>query len=183
MNALAWSDASMVLLQVASADGWTIAVAISSLATAIFTGWALLQRRAERPLPIWIARRSPDATPSHLAGSVATMRVRVTNVGDGDAFAVNCEARNASIDEELPVQVSADPRVAPGEYIDVFVFVHCDEPDGTFDAHGCPIPYAPTPANFGNAEIVLTWTHPPRRKKVRSESWRLETLESSPAIR
>lgn len=151
---------------------WGIIAGITTAATALFTGYAILQRAMEWPRPRWSAHRNTRA----FGGPDGAWYTDVTvqNVGDGAAFDVRLEVVGGrELQPTLGRRRAAS--VPTGESLTIQPIVAIDAPL-SIDPHGIPLDLELRTADVGDVRVRVTWSHPPHRWRTRQKSWSVRDI-------
>lgn len=99
-------------------DVLDIAVLVATVATAIFTGWAVWQRWRYTPRPLWIAVGNPQSDEFTQSGSDGMARLvwRVDNRGDAAAHDVRVFIEGTS-GQFIELPFFGEAIVEPGEHV------------------------------------------------------------------
>lgn len=158
-------------------DAQTLLVltAVGTLATAIFTGYPIVQRMMDRPRPRWRFTRSELAN-RDFADTRACLFVTATNIGDGPAFNVLLSEWDTTCVGGMSGRRGSSS-LGTGESVSIAVHMPI-EPDWEADRYGNTLDMPARVEDIGDAGVMLTWNQPPHRWVKRRKRKRARRLEA-----
>jgi len=149
-------------------------VLLATIATAVFTGWAIIDRRIYQPRPRWqIDFDASDMQP--MTDTHVAMLFGVTNIGYGVALAVRIESSSVSTFQNVQ---SRSSRLESGERLILRLAIPASDAKAVLDAYGDTLDFNAA-IDLTGVTVTLIWAQPPFQSREKRKKYQLDRIATT----